>query len=160
ANAAAASAAGAKALEQSLAAAKDRVAEATARAAQARTRFTEVRSNAPRELDTRRASVLVRKAALDMAHANLRQAELNLSYTRITAPVDGIVSKKAATVGDRIAPGQLLFAVAQTKRLWVTANFRETQLRDIRMGQRATVRVDALGVDMTGTVDAIGGATG
>jgi membrane fusion protein (multidrug efflux system) len=160
ANAAAASAAGAKALEQSLAAARDRVSEAGARAVQARTRFTEVRSNAPRELDTRRASVLVRKAALEMARVNLRQAELNFSYTRITAPVDGIVSKKAATIGDRVAPGQQLFAIAQTSRLWVTANFRETQLHDIRVDQRVRVHVDATGVDLTGAVDAIGGATG
>jgi membrane fusion protein (multidrug efflux system) len=159
-NAAAASAAGAKALEQSLAAAKDRVAEAGARAVQAHTRFTEVRSNAPRELDTRRASVLVRQAALEMARVNLRQAELNLSYTRILAPVDGIVSKKAVAVGDRIAAGQVLFAISQTGQLWVTANFRETQLRAIRLDQRVTVHVDATGADLTGAVDAIGGATG
>jgi membrane fusion protein (multidrug efflux system) len=102
----------------------------------------------------------MRRASLDLARAGLRQAELNLSYAHVLSPVDGIVSKKGVAIGDRIAPGQQLFAIAQTKRVWVTANFRETQLRDIRPGQRAKVRVDALGLDLGGTVEAIGGATG
>jgi membrane fusion protein (multidrug efflux system) len=159
-SAAAASAAGVKALEQSLAAARDRVSEAAARASQARTHFAEIRSNAPLEIDTRKASVSMRRASLDLARAGLRQAELNLSYTHVLSPVDGVVSKKGVAIGDRIAPGQQLFAIAQTKRIWVTANFRETQLRDIRPGQRAKVHVDALGVELNGTVEAIGGATG
>jgi membrane fusion protein (multidrug efflux system) len=159
-SAAAASAAGVKALEQSLAAARDRVSEAVARASQAHTHFKEIRSNAPLEIDTRKASVAMRRASLDLARAGLRQAELNLSYAHVLSPVDGIVSKKGVAIGDRIAPGQQLFAIAQTKRVWVTANFRETQLRDIRPGQRAKVRVDALGLDLGGTVEAIGGATG
>ena len=159
-SAAAASAAGVKALQQSLAAAKDRVREASARAAQAHARFSEIRSNAPRELDTKKASILVRKASLDAARASLRQAQLNLSYARVVSPVDGIVSKKAVAVGDHVAPGQQLLAIAQTTRLWVTANFRETQLRDMRPGQPADVHVDALGVDLRGSVESITGATG
>jgi membrane fusion protein (multidrug efflux system) len=160
ANAAAASAAGVKALEQSLAAAKDRVAESAARANQARTHFAEIKSNAPRDLDAKKASVLVRKASLDLARVGLRQAQLNLSYTRVVSPVDGIVSKKGVATGDRVAPGQQLFAIAQTKGLYVTANYRETQLRDIRPGQHVSVHVDALGIDLNGNVQSIGGATG
>jgi membrane fusion protein (multidrug efflux system) len=159
-SAAAASAAGVKALEQSLAAGRDRVNEAMARASQARTRFAEIRSNAPLEIDTRKASVSMRRASLDLARSGLRQAELNLSYTHVLSPVDGIVSKKGVAIGDRIAPGQQLFAIAQTKRVWVTANFRETQLSNIRPGQRVSVHVDALGVELGGAVEAIGGATG
>ncbi|HEX3594274.1 MAG TPA: HlyD family secretion protein [Polyangiaceae bacterium] len=159
-SAAAASAAGVRAMEQSLAAAKDRVKEASAQASQAQAKFVEVRSNAPRELDTKKASLMVRKASLDLARVSLRQAELNLSYTRVASPVDGIVSKKAVSIGDRVAPGQQLFAISQTKNLWVTANFRETQLRDMRPGQRVEVHVDALGVDMQGSILSITGATG
>ena len=159
-SAAAASAAGVKALEQSLAAAKDHVKEANARASQASARYSEIRSNAPRELDTKKASLLVRKASLDAARAALRQAQLNLSYARVVSPVDGIVSKKAVAVGDHVGPGQQLVAIAQTKHLWVTANFRETQLRDMRPGQSVDVHVDALGIDLRGTIESITGATG
>jgi membrane fusion protein (multidrug efflux system) len=157
---AAASAAGVTAMEQSLAAAKDRVKEASARTSQAYAKFTEIRSNAPRELDTKKASLMVRKASLDLANAGLRQARLNLSYARVLSPVDGIVSKKAVSIGDRVAPGQQLFAIAQTKQLWVTANFRETQLRDMRPGQPVDQHVDALGIDLHGSILSITGATG
>ena len=64
------------------------------------------------------------------------------------------------SVGDRVAPGQQLVAIAQVDDLWVTANFRETQLRDMRPGQPASVHVDALDLDLHGTVESIGGATG
>jgi membrane fusion protein (multidrug efflux system) len=102
----------------------------------------------------------VRKASLDAARAALRQAQLNLSYARVVSPVDGIVSKKAVSIGDHVGPGQQLVAIAQTKQLWVTANFRETQLRDMRPGQPVNVHVDALGIDLRGTVESITGATG
>lgn len=157
---AAASAAGVKALEQSLAAAKDRADEAQARVAAARTHVSEVRTNAPKEVDTRRASVLARKAALDVARANLRQAELNLSYARVMAPVDGVVGKKSIATGDHVTPGQNLVAITQTGHPWVIANFRETQLEHIRPGQPARIHVDALDIDLNGSVEAIGGATG
>lgn len=157
---AAASSAGVKALEQSFAATKDRADEAEARVAVARTHASEVRANAPKEIDTRRASVLARKAALNAARANLRQAELNLSYARVTAPLDGIVGKKSVAIGDHVAPGQNLVAITQTGHPWVTANFRETQLEHIRPGQPARIHVDALDIDLNGSVEAIGGATG
>lgn len=157
---AAASSAGVKALADSLSAAKDRADEAEARVAVARTHASEVRSNAPKEVDTRRASVLAHKAALDVARAHLRQAELNLSYARLFAPVDGIVGKKSVATGDHVAPGQNLVAITQTGHPWVTANFRETQLEHIRPGQPARVHVDALDIDLNGSVEAIGGATG
>ncbi|HEX4339454.1 MAG TPA: HlyD family secretion protein [Polyangiaceae bacterium] len=159
-SAAAASAAGVRAMQQSLAATKDRVREASAQASQASAKFVEIRSNAPRELDTKKASLMVREASLNLARAGLRQAQLNLSYVRVISPVDGIVSKKAVSIGDRVAPGQQLFAISATKNLWVTANFRETQLRDMRPGQRVDVHVDALGVNMSGAVRSITGATG
>jgi membrane fusion protein (multidrug efflux system) len=160
ANAAAATAAGVRSLEEGLAAAQDRVREAQARVNAAQTRLNEVRTNAPMEVTSQRASVLVRKASLELAQAGLRQAELNLSYARVVAPIAGVVGKKSVAVGDHVAPGQQLLAITQIGHPWVTANFRETQLERVRPGQPVKVHVDALDQDFTGSVEAIGGATG
>jgi membrane fusion protein (multidrug efflux system) len=159
-NAAAASAANVNAIARALDAARDRVAAQEARVTTIETRAVEVRSNAPRQLEARRATVSEREAALNLAKARLAQAELNLDYTKITAPADGIVGKKAISVGDRVAPGQEVMAIAQTGSLWVTANFRETQLRRLRSGQPVDVYVDGLGVTLHATVESMGGATG
>ncbi len=148
------------AIKASIAAAQDRVAEASARASAAKSRLTEVKTNAPMQLETRKASVVARQATLDLARAQLKQAELNVSYARIVAPVSGIIGKKGVAVGDRVQPGQQLFAVVQVDDLWVTANFRETQLANIVPGQHATVHVDALDLDLSATVESVGGATG
>jgi membrane fusion protein (multidrug efflux system) len=159
-NAAAASAANVDAIARALDAARDRVAAQEARVATIESRAVEARSNAPRQLEARRAAVNERQAALNLAKARLAQAELNLDYTKITAPADGIVGKKAIAVGDRVAPGQEIMAITQTGSLWVTANFRETQLRRLRPGQAADVYVDGLGLTLHGTVESMGGATG
>ncbi|MDP9034848.1 MAG: HlyD family secretion protein [Myxococcota bacterium] len=160
ANAAAASAASLDALRQSLAAARDRVMQQQAQQGALQGRLTEVVSNAPRQVETRRASVVMRQAALDLANAQLALAEKNVSYTKIIAPVTGIVAKKSLALGDHVAPGQQVVAIAQTDTLWVTANFRETQLSRMQPGQPASVHVDAIGVDLSGVVESIGGATG
>jgi membrane fusion protein (multidrug efflux system) len=102
----------------------------------------------------------MRQAALDVAKAQLAQAEKTLTYAKIVAPVSGIVAKKGFAVGDYVVPGQLLVAIAPTDAFWVTANYRETQLEHMRSGQSATVHVDAIGLDLHGTVESIGGATG
>lgn len=155
-----AAAANVAAMSAALAGAQARSSQAVARIAAARSRVVELRANAPRQLDVRKASVSVREAALELARAQLKQAELNLSYTRITASVPGIIGKKSLSVGDRVAPGQMLMAVARTDDFWVTANFRETQIRDMRPDQHVTFSVDALGITLHGTVESIGGATG
>jgi membrane fusion protein (multidrug efflux system) len=160
ANTAAASQANIAALGQSLAGAKDRVRQQQAQIVALQSRLVEVKSNAPRQIATRRASVVVRQAALDVAKAQLDQAEKNLSYAKILAPVGGVVAKKAIAVGDHIAPGQQVIALSQVQDLWVTANYRETQLEHMESGQPARVHVDALGIDLHGTVESIGGATG
>jgi membrane fusion protein, multidrug efflux system len=159
-NAAAASAANLDAIRQSLAAARDRVAQQQAQIAALQSHLTEVTSNAPRQVATRKASVVWREASLDLAKAQLAQAEKNLSYGRILAPVKGIVAKKAVAVGDHVAPGQQILALAQNDSLWITANFRETQLERMRPGQPARVHIDALGTDFSGVIESIGGATG
>jgi len=99
-------------------------------------------------------------AAIAQAKANLDAAELDLSYTTITAPVDGVVTHKSVEVGEIIQPGQDLFVLVPLNDVWVTANFKETQLAGARPGQRAEVRVDMYGKTFAGHVDSIAGATG
>jgi membrane fusion protein (multidrug efflux system) len=111
-------------------------------------------------MDVRRANVGAREAALDLARAQLHQAELNVGYTKIVAPVGGIVGRKSMSVGDRVAPGQQVVAIAAVDGLWVTANFRETQLRDMKPGQPVHIHVDALELDLHGAVESLAGATG
>jgi membrane fusion protein (multidrug efflux system) len=159
-NAATATAANVAAIEQSLAAARDHVAQQQAQLGALQSHLTEVTSNAPRQVETRKASVIMRQAALDLAKAQLAQAEKNLSYAKIAAPISGIVAKKAIALGDHVAPGQLVIAISQTEDLYVTANYRETQLEAMHTGQPATVHVDALDTDLHGSVESIGGATG
>jgi membrane fusion protein (multidrug efflux system) len=159
-SAADASAANVQSLRQAIAAAEQRVDQKRARIQSGASRLTEVRLNNPRQLDTKKANLAVRKAALDVARAQLQQAELNLSYSKVLAPVDGIAGKKSVNVGDRVQPGQELVAITQTGRLWITANFRETQLARLKPGQRARIYVDCIGRDVEGTVESIAAATG
>jgi membrane fusion protein, multidrug efflux system len=94
------------------------------------------------------------KAALD-------QAELNLSYATVVAPIDGVVGNRGVQVGQNVQPGQQMLAIVPIKDIWVTANFKETQLEHMRPGQPVEIAVDALGgAKFKGTVTAIGGATG
>ena len=155
-----ASSANVDALRQSLEAARAGVGEQDARITSTQSRLAEIKANAPHQLETRRASVLWRAASLKAAQSQLAQAELNLSYAKIVSPVAGIVGKKSVALGDHVAPGQQLLAISQTDDVWVTANYRETQLKAIRPGQLATVHVDALDADLRGAVESIGGATG
>jgi membrane fusion protein (multidrug efflux system) len=148
------------AMMAALAGAQARLSMAQARITSARSHVVELRANAPLQVDVRKANVGAREAAIALARAQLRQAELNLSYVKIATPVSGIVGRKSMSLGDRVQPGQQLAAVARVDELWVTANFRETQIRDMRPGQPATIKVDALGVEMHGVVESIGGATG
>jgi membrane fusion protein, multidrug efflux system len=159
-NAAVATAANVDAIAQSLAAARDRVTQQQAQIVAIGSRYTEIKSNAPRQVATRQASLDFRQAALELAQAQEDQAEKNLQYAKILAPVTGIVAKKSIAIGDHVAPGQQVVAITQTDSLWVTANFRETQLERMRPGQTASMHIDAVGETVNGTVESIGGATG
>ena len=100
-------------------------------------------------------------AAVRQQQAKLEQAQLNLSYTHILAPAAGIVNKKSVVVGANLSPGQDLLTIIPLDNLWVTANFKETQLEKMHSGQAVTIEVDALGGrKYDGTVTQIGGATG
>ena len=148
------------AVSAGLAGAQARLSQAQSRITSARSRVTELRTNAPRQVDVRKANVGAREAAVLLARAQLRQAELNLGYVKVVAPVGGIVGRKAMSLGDRVAPGQQLCAIARVDDLWVTANYRETQIKDMHPGQPASIKVDALGIELHGEVLSIGGATG
>jgi len=91
--------------------------------------------------------------------ALLEQAQLNLSYTKIVAPVSGEVNK-TVVVGLNVVPGQQLLTVVPLDEVWVTANFKETQLRHMKVGQKAELHIDSSGKTLKGHVDSIGGATG
>ena len=115
----------------------------------------------PSQVTATKARAAAAEAHAQQARAALAQAELNLKYTTVTAPIRGIVSKKGINVGQVVAAGQPLFAIVQIDDVWVTANLKETQLKEMRPGQRAVVSVDAYGgKDFTGKVDSISGATG
>jgi len=99
-------------------------------------------------------------AAILQARANLEAAELELSYTTLTAPIDGVVTKKAVQLGQIVQPGQSLLTVVPLQDVWVTANFKETQLSEAHPGQRAEIHVDMYGRSFEGRVDSVAGATG
>jgi membrane fusion protein (multidrug efflux system) len=105
-------------------------------------------------------AIAARQAELDAAKAALDQALLNLSYTRIYAPANGIVGKRSVQLGSRIQPGQTLMFVTETDDIWVTADFKETQLARMRRGQKVTIHVDTFGRDYQGYVANLPGASG
>jgi membrane fusion protein (multidrug efflux system) len=99
-------------------------------------------------------------AAIQQSRANLEAAELQLSYTTIVAPIDGLATKKTIQLGQIVQSGQTLLTIVPLKHVWVTANFKETQLANVRPGQRAEVSVDMYGRSFEGRVDSIAGASG
>ena len=113
-----------------------------------------------KQVAIRTADVGGATAAVAAARANLAAAELLLSYTDITAPADGVVTRKSVEVGQIVAPGQGLMTIIPLNDVWVVANFKETQLAHVVPGQRAEIHVDMYGRSVTGHVDSIAGATG
>ena len=126
----------------------------------AQSRLAQFRRNAPAQVAIQRATVASNRANTQSAEAQADLARLKLSYCKILAPVAGIITRRSAEVGSHISAGQQLMQIVQIADLWVTANFKETQLRDIRPQQSATIHVDALKQDFEGYVEALGGATG
>lgn len=135
-----------------LEASKARVAQAEAGVA---TAHTDVKRVAMRSADAQ-----AKLAKVDQARAQLAAAELNLSYCNIVAPVDGVVTHKQVEDGQIVQQGQGLMVIVPLQDVWVTANFKETQLRKMRPGQKAYVEVDTYGKTFPGRVDSIAGATG
>lgn len=151
---AAAAAAGA-----TLDAANSAVASAQSRAVQARAQ-AEAAHTVPEQIKVTRARAGAAVAEVQRAQAALEQAELNLQYTKIVAPVPGILNKRNVEPGQVVQAGQPLFSIVNLDDIWVTANFKETQLKYMRPGQKAEIKVDAYGHTYNGTVESIAGASG
>jgi membrane fusion protein, multidrug efflux system len=141
-----------------VAAAEQQVAQAHSRLAQAEANYRSSLTG-PQQVATSRARAASAEATVKQKQAALEQAELNLQYTKILAPVNGVVSKNAE-VGMNVQPGQQLFNIVPLDDIWVTANFKETQLKNMRPGQRAEFKVDANGRTYKGHVDSIAGSSG
>ena len=137
------------------------VTEALQKLAQARFQSAQSISTAPDQVRAQQAKANSAMADVKQAQARVDQAQLNLGYTHITAPVAGIVNKKNVQVGANLSIGQDLLTIIPLTNLWVTANFKETQLARMHPGQEVTIKVDALGGrKFHGRVTQIGGATG
>ena len=149
--------------EQQAAAAVD-AAQAGVLTAQSHVRQAEAQvagaKTVPQQVAITRSRAGAAEAQVEKARAALEQVQLNLQYTTVRAPVSGIVSKRSVEPGQTVQPGQPLFAIVMIDDLWVTANYKETQLTNMKPGQAATIHVDATGKTYKGHVESMGGATG
>ncbi len=144
--------AGVAAADQEVTQARSRMQDSEAELRSAHTR--------PQQMQVIRANAQAAAAAVDEAEAELHRAELDLQYTTIVAPVDGIVGKRTAVSGQNVAPGQSLMTIVPTQDVWVTANFKETELKGMHPGQPVKIHVDATDRDYTGKIQGFAGATG
>ncbi|WP_158792880.1 HlyD family secretion protein [Granulicella sp. L60] len=139
-----------------------KAAEDTARASVVRAR-AEVRESKAQELQSgvRKADYQSALADVQQAQATLDQTLLNLSYTQLRAPMNSMVTKRTVEPGQQFAAGQAMFVLVPLDKIWITANFKETQMAHVRAGQHVTVRVDAYdGKSFDGIVDSIASSTG
>src|SRR5579864_5952882 len=157
--AAQAGAAGVEAARATADAADQQVTQAKGRLVQAEANWRYA-NTAPKQMQISQARAQSALAQAERMKANLDQAELNLQYTKIVAPVNGVVSNRTVEVGQNVAPGQELMKVINLDDIWIIANFKETQLRGMNPGQRVTIEVDAYGSKYNGKVDSIAGASG
>jgi len=157
--------AAARASTASVAAAKANEAAAEQTVQQARDRLAQAEANhraaqtGPQQVASTNARVLAALADVQQKRATLEEAELNLQYTKIMAPVSGEVNK-SVVVGLNVQPGQQLLTIVPLDEVWITANFKETQLRRMQVGQKVKIDVDSTGATVRGHVDSIAGATG
>ena len=156
-----ATAAAVEAARASAAAAEQAVAQARARLVQAQAQLEYARTR-PQQISVQRSRAQAAEAESQRATAIYEQAQLNLQYTTIVAPVSGIVGQRSVQPGQYISPGQQLMTVVplDSQNIWVTANFKETQLKYMRPGQPVTISVDTYGRTYDGHVLNIAGASG
>jgi membrane fusion protein (multidrug efflux system) len=140
-------------------AAEDAVRVANEKAAQAQAQYQNAQSG-PQQVAAQSARAKQAQAQVAVAQAQLDQATQNLRYTKIVAPVAGIITHKSVEINQNVSTGQNLLTLVSLEGLWVTANFKETQLEHMSAGQAVTIHVDATGKDYSGHVTQIGGATG
>ncbi|MFZ0201684.1 MAG: HlyD family secretion protein [Candidatus Sulfotelmatobacter sp.] len=158
--------AAAKADAAAVAAARAMADAAQAQVIQAQGKLVQAEANlryartGPRQLQISRSRAASAEAQVMQKKAALDQAQLNLQYTKVIAPVAGVVSDRTVEVGQNVAPGQELMKVIPLNDIWITANFKETQLRNMKVGQPVTIEVDANGRKYKGKVNSIAGASG
>jgi membrane fusion protein (multidrug efflux system) len=132
---------------------------------QARTKLAQANANhlsaetGPQQVSSTKAHVRALIADVEEKRALLEQAQLNLQYTKIVAPVSGEINK-TVVVGMNVQAGQQLITVVPLDEVWITANFKEAQLKKMRVGQRVEIHVDSTGQKLNGHVDSVAGATG
>jgi membrane fusion protein (multidrug efflux system) len=146
--------------QAALASAQKTVEQRMAQLVEQRSKLQQTQSTAPLQVAIREADIKTQQANTEAAQAALEQSRLNLDYTRLIAPVSGVIAERSAEVGARISKGQQLLMIVQTGDLWVTANFKETQLARMRPGQDVRMYVDALHDDFDGTVESMPAVTG
>jgi membrane fusion protein (multidrug efflux system) len=156
ADAAKAALANARAMER---AAGDGVNVASQRLAQSQAQLKSAQTG-PQQVAAQSARAKQAQALVQQAQAQLDQAKLNLSYTKIVAPAAGIITRKSVEIDQNVSAGQNLLTLVSLEDLWITANFKETQLRHMSAGQPVDIEVDATGKTYRGKVTQIGGATG
>ncbi len=154
-----ASAAAVEAARASADAAQQQVTQAQGKLVQAEANRDNA-NTAPRQMQVTRARAASALAQAQQKKADLDQAALNLQYTKIIAPVNGVVSDRTVEVGQNVAPGQELLKVINLDDVWITADYKETQLRDMKVGQRVTVDVDANGRSYNGKIDSFSAGSG
>jgi membrane fusion protein (multidrug efflux system) len=157
--AAAAAAAAVEAARALADAAGSQVTQAQERQRQAEANWRNAQTG-PQQLQVTRSRAASALADAQRKKADLDQAQLNLQYTKIIAPVTGVVSDRTVEVGQNVAPNQELMKIIPLDDVWITADFKETQLRDMKVGQPVTIEVDANGKSYKGKVDSIAGASG
>jgi membrane fusion protein, multidrug efflux system len=140
-------------------AAQSQVIQAQGKLADAESAYRNAQT-APRQMEVIRARAASAQAQAQQKKAELDQAKLNLQYTKIIAPVAGVVSDRTVEVGQNVAQGQELMKVIPLNDIWITANFKETQLREMKVGQSVTLEADANGQKYKGHVDSFAGASG
>jgi membrane fusion protein (multidrug efflux system) len=149
-----------KEAEESIGAAEARVLQANGAVLEAQAAVIAAQTG-PQQMTITRARAATAEAQVLQARAATEQAQLNIDYTSVLAPVDGIVSKKNIEIGQILQAGQPILAIVPLEDVWVTANFKESQLRKMRPGQAVTISVDAYGGrKYTGHIDSIAAATG
>src|SRR6266852_8664321 len=147
--AARAGAAGVEAARANADAAQQQVIQAQGKLAQAQAKWRNS-TTAPKQMQVIRARAASAEAQVQRKKADLDQAQLNLQYTKVIAPVNGIVSDRTVEVGQNVTAGQELMKLISLDDVWITANFKETQLREMKVGQPVTIKVDATGREYKG----------
>jgi len=147
------------AAQQAVAIARANTRSSQARVARSQSQFMETKAR-EQQVPIAEATYKSALAAVERAKAALQQAELNLNYTHITAPITGQVTQKSVDLGQYVSPGQLLFTIVPLDQVYITANFKETQMAHVAPGQRVRIHVDTYSEEFEGRVDSIAGASG